>query len=85
MVSLPVFFWFAVAGFVGAGSRILLQVYRDDGYQGTWARAGSLLCLGVIAGWLAWLVDPGYLASVSFGFMAPDVIEAFYGKFAPEG
>ena len=85
MISLPVWFYFALAGVVGGGSRLAIQGYRDDGYDGTWVRIVSLLFLACVSGWVAWLIDPSYLSSVSLGFMAPDVIENLFAKFAPEG
>ena len=83
--GLPVWFWFAVAGLVGAGGRVALQVYRDDVYQGSTQRFLSVLFLGLLGGYVAWLVDPSMLASVALGFVAPDVIENLLSKYAPSG
>ena len=83
--SLPVWFWFTVAGLLGAGGRIALQVYRDEVYKGIVEKACSLLFLGCLGGYVAWLLDPSMLASVSLGFVAPDVIENLFSKYAPDG
>ena len=81
---LPGFFWFVVAGLVGAGSRVALQVFRDDGYEGSWMKVVALGFLGCVGGYIAFLVDPSYLSSLSLGFVAPDVIENLASKYAPE-
>ena len=81
--SLPVWFWFTVAGFLGAFGRIALQVYRDEVYKGTLQKAVALVFLGGLGGYVAWLLDPSMLSSVALGFVAPDVIENLFTKYAP--
>jgi len=82
---LPVWFWFTVAGVVGALGRVALQVYRDDVYEGSWLRLVSLLFLGGLGGYVGFLLDPSMLSSTALGFVAPDVIENLLSKYAPKG
>ena len=85
MISLPVWFWFTVAGLMGAFGRVALQVYRDNVYEGSMQKLVSLLFLGCLGGYVAWLLDPSMLSSTALGFVAPDVIENLFSKYAPDG
>ena len=73
-----------IIGVIGAISRILVQTINQDEEKRSVNVLASLLGLGAIGGWLAYLIA-GYvpIAIWALGFVAPDVVENLANAYSP--
>ena len=71
-------------GFVGAGGRILLQIYRDGKGSQTLERIMAILGLGCIAGIVAHELKESYLSTLALGFVFPDIAENLLSHYWPK-
>jgi len=80
---------FIFLGFLGAVTRILIQIWRDKKITQTALEVFCELVLGAIAGYLTWYLVTYYgwtnhLTAWAVGFAAPDAIENIYRHYAPK-
>jgi len=86
MIELAMFLFL---GFLGAVSRILIQIWRDKEITQTGPEVLCEILLGVIAGYLTYMLVVYYgwtnhLTAFCAGFAAPDIIENIYRHYAPK-
>jgi len=82
--ELPVLVIPIIAGIIGAGIRIAVQVYRDKQVTQTIPELIAEVFLGAVGGGIAFLLGEGVVASIALGFAAPDAIENLLGGFTPK-
>ena len=79
--------WYVVVGVIGAGSRLLVQWFRDGEIKQTPLKIAALLGLGAVGGWvslqlLSLFEIQNYITAWALGFVFPDVAENIAARFS---
>jgi len=70
-------------GVVGATTRIVVQVHRDDKLPSL-LRGASLIYLGAVGGGISALLQQGWLGALALGYGASDLIENLLARHYPK-